>query len=105
MIIITTLTKDYFNDVWLSNNNGKSWIEAILAASWSGRGYHSSVVIGSTIFVMGGWDGNGGKKTISCSIFIVVVVVIIIFSYLFLRLSNSFLFIHVSFFLSFLIFI
>ena len=93
--------KDWLNDVWLSNNNGTSWIVATSAASWSGRFGHSSVVIGSTIFVMGGWS-SGGKNSIFSSIFfytytIIIIIIIIVrslsyfmYSYFFASLSFIF---------------
>ena len=44
----------YINDVWISTNLGVSWSISTSSASWVKRGYHSSVVIDSTIYLMGG---------------------------------------------------
>ena len=45
------------NDVWLSTNLGISWSLSTLYASWGIRCAHQSVVIDSTIYLMGG-EGN-----------------------------------------------
>ena len=53
----------YINDVWKSTNLGVSWSISTSVASWAIRGYHSSVVIDSTIYLMGGY---GGSSTTYC---------------------------------------
>ena len=43
------------NDVWRSIDKGSSWSLVTSSASWSSRGYHSSVALDSnTIVLMGG---------------------------------------------------
>ena len=42
------------NDVWKSDNLGATWSICTSSASWPGRLGHSSVVIDTTIYLMGG---------------------------------------------------
>jgi hypothetical protein len=49
----------YRNDVWRSNDQGKSWIQLTDAAEWTGRSSHNSVVLpDGSIVLMGGYDGS-----------------------------------------------
>lgn len=51
------------NDVWRSEDRGKTWIQQTPSAAWSPRFEHSSVVMpDGSIILMGGWDINGTRK-------------------------------------------
>ena len=46
-------------------NSGVSWTLQTSAAQWGVRCFHSSVVVGSNIIIMGGEsDSGGGKMTL-----------------------------------------
>ena len=48
------------NDVYISVDNGKTWTLRTASAQWPGRNFHSSIVMGTNIFIMGaGGDGGG----------------------------------------------
>ena len=45
----------YKNDVWKSDSFGTSWTLVTNTAPWGKRYGHTSVVVGNTILVMGGY--------------------------------------------------
>jgi len=58
-----TITLGTSNNNYLSTSSG-AWSLANVAAEWSGRTYHSSVVFNNKIWVMGGVDGYGAKNDV-----------------------------------------
>lgn len=50
---------DTFNDVWRSDDDGRTWQSVSAHASWSGRYQHTAAINGDDhIFVLGGIDGE-----------------------------------------------
>jgi type II secretory pathway component GspD/PulD (secretin) len=50
------------NDMWRLTNNGETWTQ-LPNAEWSGRDYHSSVVMpDGSIVLMGGYDNSSSYK-------------------------------------------
>eukprot|EP01084_Bolivina_argentea_P001787 3295_1 len=52
-------TDTMHNDVWRSNDQGKTWESVSLSAPWEARAYHFCVMLNNSLFVMGGQGGNG----------------------------------------------
>ena len=54
-----TSEDDWRNDVWRSDDGGKTWTEVTSSAGWSGRHKHTSVVLpDDSIVLMGGVSGD-----------------------------------------------
>lgn len=50
----------YMNDVWVSENDGATWMKLMDHAGWSGRWMPASVVLSSGhILLLGGYDNDG----------------------------------------------
>jgi hypothetical protein len=49
--------REYFNDVWRSRDNGRTWTEATGSAPWSKRAGAATVVKGGHIYLLGGEVG------------------------------------------------
>jgi uncharacterized delta-60 repeat protein len=51
---------DFKNDVWRSMDNGATWTQVTAGAGWTGRAYHTSVVMpDGSIVLTGGYVGGG----------------------------------------------
>ena len=49
--------REYFNDVWKSRDNGRTWTEVNGEAPWSERAGAATVVKGGHIYLLGGEVG------------------------------------------------
>ncbi len=55
----------YYNDTWLSTDNGATWTQQTASAEWTARHEFSSVALpDGSIVVMGGYDDTGNKNDV-----------------------------------------
>lgn len=52
-------TDTMHNDVWRSDDKGKTWQLVLKSAPWEPRAYHFCVLLNHSLFLMGGQGGNG----------------------------------------------
>ena len=49
---------EFFNDVWRSDDGGKTWSKVLAHAPWAPRAGFKSMVVNDTILIFSGGDGN-----------------------------------------------